>query len=80
MKINLEKIKTVAGYVGIIGLPESVTIICDESMENRLNFEMGSNEKNKHLKAVEQNLQETIERCKIVDSMDNENGFMFRVV
>jgi hypothetical protein len=28
-------------------------------------------EKNKHLKEVEQNLQETIKRCKIVDDLDN---------
>ncbi|PID69985.1 proline--tRNA ligase [bacterium DOLZORAL124_38_8] len=46
---QLASVGTTAGYVGIIGLPASVKIICDESMENRLNFEMGSNEKNKHL-------------------------------
>lgn len=39
---------TVPGYVGLLGLPESVQIIIDESCDNRLNFEIGANKENYH--------------------------------
>jgi prolyl-tRNA synthetase len=37
------------GYAGIVGLPESVSVIADISIEGRTNFECGGNETNYHL-------------------------------
>ena len=36
------------GYAGLLNLPEDVRIYMDESMQNRLNFEMGANQTNYH--------------------------------
>lgn len=36
------------GYAGIIGLPDSVTVLVDESMEQAVNFECGANKTNYH--------------------------------
>jgi|CXWL01.1.fsa_nt_gi prolyl-tRNA synthetase len=37
------------GYAGPVNLPETVTIIADNSIEGRINFECGGNETNYHL-------------------------------
>lgn len=37
------------GYAGIVGLPESVQVIADKSIEGRVNFECGGNQTNYHL-------------------------------
>ena len=39
---------TVIGYVGIIGLPDELKVIIDESCDNRKNFECGANKENYH--------------------------------
>lgn len=36
------------GYAGIVGLPDNVEVIVDESMENAINFECGGNKTNYH--------------------------------
>ena len=47
-----ETVRTVTnaeiGYAGIVGLPENVEVIVDESMEAAVNFECGGNETNYH--------------------------------
>jgi prolyl-tRNA synthetase len=50
--ITPEKIKELTGaevgYAGILNLPKEVKIYMDDSMENRVNFEMGANRTNYH--------------------------------
>ncbi|MBP7740688.1 proline--tRNA ligase [Candidatus Woesebacteria bacterium] len=36
------------GYAGIIGLPETIQVIIDDSVENLINFECGANKTNYH--------------------------------
>ena len=36
------------GYAGLLNLPKEVTVYMDESMKDRLNFEMGANKTNYH--------------------------------
>lgn len=36
------------GYAGLLNLPDEVTIVMDESMKGRTNFEMGANTTNSH--------------------------------
>lgn len=48
-----EKIKQLTGaevgYAGILNLPKEVRVLMDDSMEGRVNFEMGSNKTNIHV-------------------------------
>ncbi|HVF69087.1 MAG TPA: proline--tRNA ligase [Xanthomonadales bacterium] len=50
--VTPEKIKELTGaevgYAGILNLPEKVKIFMDDSMKDRINFEMGSNKTNYH--------------------------------
>ncbi|MCF7831176.1 proline--tRNA ligase [Candidatus Gracilibacteria bacterium] len=47
-----EKVKEMTGaeigYAGILNLPKEIKVFMDESMDNRLNFEMGANKTNYH--------------------------------
>lgn len=50
--ISEEKIKELTGadrwYAGLVNLPEIFTIICDDSIQNRMNFECGTNKTGYH--------------------------------
>lgn len=43
-----EVTKAEVGYTGLLNLPKEIEIFMDESMNNRLNFEMGANKTNYH--------------------------------
>lgn len=49
---DVETVKKITGaevgYAGLIGLPDSVEVIIDESCMNRVNFEMGGNDTDYH--------------------------------
>ncbi|MEI7579353.1 MAG: proline--tRNA ligase [bacterium] len=44
----LDVLHTKPGYVGIVNLPENLTVIIDESCDHRKNFECGANKINYH--------------------------------
>lgn len=50
--LDAEKLKKLTGaevgYAGLINLPKSVHIVMDDSMQGRINFEMGANRTNYH--------------------------------
>ncbi|MFW5704069.1 MAG: proline--tRNA ligase [Patescibacteria group bacterium] len=45
---TLERLGTVAGYIGAHGLPEEVTVLWDDSTRDTRNFEIGGNKLNSH--------------------------------
>lgn len=45
---TLQRLGTVAGYIGAVGLPDDVTVLWDESTAETINFEIGGNKKDLH--------------------------------